>query len=249
MKNMIAIDQGTGPTLVFLHGAGVDATLWDPQVAAFTADHRVICVTLPGHPGVPMVDGGVDGMAAAIRDALFDHGVETYAAIGLSLGGMVALEMAARWPDQVTHLVLVESVPNVTKNPVVVRLGHIGVALVSAIGPVFYRMIPDRSMGAHTRAAGAYTKAAIMQMTRADLRAVLKAALDYDGIPHLPQITQPTLVIVGEHNKQTHQRARAMADAIPGARFAMLPDAAHIANRDAPDAFNRLVAEHLKDAA
>ena len=215
-------DTGSGPCLVFLHGAGVDADLWAPQVAAFSPDHRVICVTLPGHGASGPVRGGVPGM--------------------------IALEFAARWPDRVSHLVMAEAVPYVTAGRAgrVVAGGFVG--LVSAIGPALYRWLPTRMMGAETDAAGVYTKAAIARMRRADLRDVLRAALRYDGRPRLPEIGQPALVMVGEKNRQTHDRARAAAAAIPGAQFIMLEGAGHIANIDAAPAFNRALRQFVSGA-
>lgn len=50
------MDQGNGPAVVFLHGAGVDLALWEPQLTAFSSRCRVIAPNLPGHGDVPLVD-------------------------------------------------------------------------------------------------------------------------------------------------------------------------------------------------
>ena len=231
-------DQGAGPALVFLHGAGVDADMWAPQAGVFAKTHRVICATLPGHGGAGPVRDGVPGMAEDVTQALTDAGVTRFALVGLSLGGMVALELAARWPDRVSHLVIAESVPYVAKTAPGRAIGAVFVGFLWLVGPGFFRMLPDSQMGAETAAAGAYVKGVLGHMSRADLYDVLSAAMRYDGRPHLDGIAQPTLVMVGEKNGQTHARARFAADRIPGARFHVIRGAGHIANMDAPEEFN-----------
>ena len=89
------IDEGEGPALVFLHGAGVNNRMWAPQCARFRTTHRVIIPNLPGH-GCIVAVGSVEQMADDVRRRLHALGVQRYVLVGLSLGGMVALEMAAR---------------------------------------------------------------------------------------------------------------------------------------------------------
>ncbi|UWR64829.1 alpha/beta fold hydrolase [Phaeobacter inhibens] len=105
-------EQGDGPVLVLLHGAGVDAALWKPQIDLFSKQYHVIAPNLPGHGRSAPVQS-VEEMADVVRAVLQEKGIAQYAIVGLSLGGMVAIEMAGRWPDEVSHLVTVESVATV----------------------------------------------------------------------------------------------------------------------------------------
>jgi pimeloyl-ACP methyl ester carboxylesterase len=71
--------------------------------------------------------------------------------------------------------------------------------------------------------------------------------LDPPAIDRLPEIAAPTLVIVGEQDlPDFHQIAERFAAEIPGARTVVLPDAGHLANMDAPDAFNRVLLDFLE---
>lgn len=231
------IDEGTGSALVFLHGAGVDNTLWEPQIAAFSATHRVIVPNLPGHGGVPAVKT-VEQMADHIRAQLLDRGIRQYAIIGLSLGGMVALEMAGRWPKEVTHLVMIESVPNVTDNRAALLMGRAFVSLFRFVSPKLFALLPARQLGAETPDAAYYLKRVLPQRKARENHAVLQAALTYDGRPHLARLSMPTLIMVGEKNPATHKRAKAMSDSIKQCQFVVVPAAGHIANRDAPGFVN-----------
>lgn len=158
---------------------------------------------------------------------------------------MVALEMAARWPQDVTHLVIVESVPCVTDSPMHRALASWALALLKIVSPRLLAAFPARSLGAQSNSAGNYLKAALRRTTSHRNYRVLRAALAYDGRPHLVTISMPTLILVGERNTQTHKRAREMAAAIPHASFAEIPAAGHIANRDAPVFFNNIVLQFL----
>lgn len=231
------IDQGKGPVLVLLHGAGVDNRLWEPQIAHFSQTMRVIAPNLPGHGGIPAATD-IEAMATHVHDLLSEMDIRSYAVAGLSLGGMVALEMAARWPNEVSRLAMIESVPSVTENRFALWFASGMINMMGLISPRILTAMPARMMGAETEAAGRYLKAALRRMTPANNTAVLNAALAYDGRPHLLKLTIPTLVVVAEKNRQTHARARAMADQIGNCRFVVAPAAGHVANLDAPEFIN-----------
>ncbi len=237
------VDQGEGRVLVFLHGAGVDTAMWAPQAAAFSSRYRVIVPLLPGHGNSPAVDS-VEEMAKHVRALLKARGVSRYAVIGLSLGGMVALEMAARWPEEVTHLAMIEAVPNVTDNRLALAVTHTMLGLLRVVPPKLLAKLPARHLGAESPAAAQYLRQALPCMTARNNCRVLRIALAYDGRPHLPMISMPTLVMVGEKNKATHARARAMAQQIEHSRFIIVPGAGHIANLDKPQLINDAL-QHL----
>jgi pimeloyl-ACP methyl ester carboxylesterase len=101
-------EGGSGPDLVFLHGAG-GVTAEDPLLAALARSHRVYAPLIPGY--------GDSEEAPAIRDML-DFTLHTWdvvAALGLkdpilvghSMGGMIAAEMAAVQPNDVSRLALI----------------------------------------------------------------------------------------------------------------------------------------------
>lgn len=231
------IDHGSGPVVILLHGAGVDNHLWDPQISELGKSYRVIAPNLPGHGSVPAAES-VEKMADFVHAQLKERGIDRYAVVGLSLGGMVALELAARKPNDVSHLVIIEAVPTVTDNRAARLLARILINLFRIVPPKLLAMLPGRSMGAETADAATYTKSAIAKMTARDTYAVMRAALAYNGRPHLSRIMIPAMVMVGEKNKATHRRAKEMSYALGNCQFRVIPNAGHIANRDAVDFTN-----------
>lgn len=238
------IEQGDGPVLVLLHGAGVDAALWKPQMDPFSRQFRVISVNLPGHGQSPPVES-VEDMACAVRVALQERGIAQYALIGLSLGGMVAIEMAARWPREVSHLVTVESVATASESVFGKALASWVILLFKVLPPSIIAALPPSAMGAKSKDAGQYLQRAIAKMKSKNIYTVMRAACRYDGRPRLPNVTAKTLVMVGAQNERTHKQAYDMVNTIPNSEFLVIPNAGHIANRDAPDFFTEAVLSFL----
>ncbi|WP_189799487.1 alpha/beta fold hydrolase [Tateyamaria sp. syn59] len=238
------IDDGDGDPIVFLHGAGVDNALWAPQRAYFRKTHRVVIPNLPGHGGVPAVSS-VERMAEYVRVLLCALGLRRYALIGLSLGGMVALEIAGRWGDEVSHLAMIEAVPSVTTSSAA-RWGIKACLLpMLCIPPRWMARLPGRHLGAETPEAATYLKEVLPRSSAAQNHALLNLATDYDGRRHLGALAMPCAVMVGEKNLRIHARATAMADAIPDCRHLVVPGAGHIANLDAPAAVNAAIRDLL----
>ena len=242
------IDCGTGPALVLLHGAGVDPEMWSPQVDVFSQDHRVIAPALPGHVERPQVTT-VEEMAEVVFKDLKEREIEHFAVTGLSLGGMVALEMAAQRPDAISHLVLVECVSEVSASWVGRMFASTMLAIGGLLPPSWLARLPAKSLGAASKEAAAYLVPRLRKTSAKVNRAVLKLALNYKGRSRLAQVSCRSLVMVGELNTATHKRARAMADALPNAQFMVLPGASHLANWDARDAFNATLSSFLREPA
>ncbi|HEX3141799.1 MAG TPA: alpha/beta hydrolase, partial [Rhizobacter sp.] len=97
------------PTMVFIHGAMHDHSVWALQTRALAHHgHAVLAVDLPGHGrSAGPAPASVEAAAQWIVDLLDSAGVQRAALVGHSMGSLIALEAAARAPDRVAGLVLV----------------------------------------------------------------------------------------------------------------------------------------------
>ena len=100
----LAYDEaGTGPVVVLIHGHPFNRSMWAPQLAALAGGYRVIAPDLRGYGGSPVTPGTVpmSQLAADVTGLLDRLGVSRAAPVGLSMGGLVAMELAladpARW--------------------------------------------------------------------------------------------------------------------------------------------------------
>lgn len=99
---------GNGPDLALIHGWGMHGGVWDGVRDALARNFRLHVVDLPGYGASPMIDSyGLAGLAGEVAGAL----PEKVSICGWSLGGQVALEIARRFPDRVSHLVLTATTP------------------------------------------------------------------------------------------------------------------------------------------
>jgi pimeloyl-ACP methyl ester carboxylesterase len=102
--------MGSGPTVVLVHGLGSNAGHWLPVARALARDHRVALVELPGHGIAPMMfPFALEQATLALDRALAEQGDEPVVLVGHSVGGLVAAAEAARSPERVRALVLVET--------------------------------------------------------------------------------------------------------------------------------------------
>jgi len=95
-------DAGTGHCVVLIHGHPFDRTMWEPQLAALSDRFRVLVPDLRGFGESPVTPGCVTmrECSADIEELLDDLGIQTAAVVGLSMGGLVTMEMAAAQPDR-----------------------------------------------------------------------------------------------------------------------------------------------------
>ena len=229
------------PAVVFIHGAAFDHSVWQWQSRYF-AHHgfAVLAVDLPAHgqsPGpVRESIGGLADWVAAFVEAATLPGA---ALVGHSMGSLVALETAIRYPQRVTKLALVG-----TSAPMPV--GEAFIAAARDDSPAAFDMetvwghartaqlaqspVPGISLLGATRGLNDRARAGV-------LHADLNACNAYSAPPEsLGSLRMPTLVLAGRRDQMTAFKAgKALADAIPGARFEAI-DAGHSMMSEAPRA-------------
>ncbi|MFT8243503.1 4-carboxymuconolactone decarboxylase [Roseomonas sp. BN140053] len=233
------------PAVLMLHSIGTDGRVWDPQAAALARTHRVIRPDLRGHglSGTLPGEAGMADLAAdalAVLDAL---GVHAAHVVGLSIGGRVALEIAATAPDRVLSLVAcdtaLEFLPPESWQARIdaIRAGGMA-AIVDGVMP---RWVLDQS------SASSQGLRRMLLATSVDGYAACAAALrDARAAPLLGRISTPTTVIVGADDPASPpDKAEAIRDAIPGAKLVVIPRASHIPTFEAAEAVNAALLAHF----
>ena len=230
------------PTIVFIHGGGLDHSVWALQTRYFAYHGRnVLAVDLPGHgrtagPVLTTIEANADWVMALL-DAL---DVETAALVGHSMGSLVAFDAAARYPARITALALLgTSIPM----PVAGRLLDAAKADDNAAFDMvtLWGHSRDGQTGAN-RAPGLWmTGAAVSLLERSGpgvLHACLKAADDYrDGLELAGNIDCPTLLVLAAHDAMTPAGAATpLTEAIANARSITLPGCGHMMMAEQPDA-------------
>ncbi len=248
--------RGTGAAVLFVHGFPLDRMMWRHQLAGL-ARWRRIAPDLRGFgasgDGAPADGAGVAlaqyaDDAIAVLDAL---GEERAVVCGLSMGGYIAFEVLRRHAARVRALILMDT--KAEPDDAAGRRARdemADVALREGAAAIAARMLP-RLLAEETTTSQPDTVAQVRTMiergTPGGIAAALRAMRDRaDSTGLLAEIVVPTLVLVGAEDRLTPPAVmRAMAAAIPEARFVEIPAAAHLAPLEQPLAVNRLVAEFL----
>lgn len=243
-------EAGEGSLVLFLHGIGMTRNGWDSQMAGLADRHRCVAWDLPGYgASAPLEDFSLAAAADAAARLVAELGGPAHV-VGLSMGGMIALELALRHPDAVRSLGLVDTSPAFGldgTDPDAWRAARLapldaGARIEDFAEPVLRSvMAPDPDP-----AAVAAAVASMLRVPISGLRQTVAALPAHDVRDRLDRIAAPTLVVVGERDVETPPSyAQALADGIPDARLAIIPGAGHLTPFEAPDALTALLREHI----
>jgi len=241
------VRRGRGPVLILLHGLASSIYTWADVIPALARDHDVVAVDLPGFGGsdIPadLSSSVYPGTVVGLMDRL---GISRATLVGNSLGGAVAIVLAARHPERVRRLILIDSAGynlDPSRRPMLLRfVGSAPVAAAldalpvrrwlvrTALRQVFHdaaRVTPER--------VEEYLAPLARPGTTEALRSLLAPQSGF-GLPGLErEVRVPTLIIWGRNDRWIPVAdADRFAAAIPGARKVVLEECGHVAQEERP---------------
>jgi len=250
-------DEGRGLPLVFLHAFPLNRRMWTAQAEVLSSQFRVITIDLRGHgeSDAPLWHYQLDQAADDVR-ALLDHlSIQQAVLVGLSMGGYILFAFYRKYAARVKGLVLADTRAQAdTPEGQQSRFQMAQVAYAKGSRAIADLMMPKLLSPETIRARPelvANVRAMIEDTPMSGIVCDLMAMAErLDAVPLLPQITCPTQVIVGELDMTTPLAdAKVMAQSIPGARLAIIPGAAHLANLEQPEIFTGIVRTFVSDLA
>jgi pimeloyl-ACP methyl ester carboxylesterase len=233
--------DATLPVVVFVHGAGLDHTVW-MLLARWFAHHGygVLAPDLPGHGrsgGKPLTS--IVAMADWTGALLGTAGVREAGIVGLSMGSLIALEAAARHRDSVTAIAMIGAAAAIPVSKDLLAAAsaddHAAIDMVSIWG-FGYRASLGGSL-----APGAWMLGNAMRLLERSAPGVLSADLiacnEYrDNLAAAAKVTAPATLVLGERDLMTpHKAGLALAAALPNARAVTLKGAGHLLLSERPD--------------
>jgi 3-oxoadipate enol-lactonase len=245
--------DGDGTPLLLIQGLGYTADMWFRVLSGLSEQRRTIRFDNRGvgRSNVPPTPWSIEEMAADAVEVLDAAGSERAHVLGVSMGGLIAQELALRYPDRVERLVL--------------GCTHPGGREAIRMDPAAAMMLMDRTPGTAREAAEASVPFLYAEDTDPDdigkdidvrvrypMRASayfaqLDAMRRHEGtLSRLPGLTAPTLVVHGTADRLVQPgNAELIAAAIPGAELAWIDGAGHVFWTDRPEQAVKLITQFL----
>lgn len=222
-------EYGAGPALVLVHGLCGSENWWRRNLATLARHFTVSVLELRGYGrNRALLPARIDAAAEAVAGYIAGLPGGRAHLLGHSMGGQIAIHLAARFPERVDRLVLVSATGLLrgTVAAMALRLPVEALELAPSFAPTLAR-----------------------DALRAGPLNLLASALELlgDDVSGLaPRIAAPTLLLWGENDRLVPPAlGEALRAILPGARLEVLPDAGHVVFWDRPERFNPLVISFL----
>ncbi len=246
--------RGKGPAVMLLHAFPLGLSMWDPQAEALAATHRVVRFDARGFGGSQL-----DDVAPLAMERIADDGaylldqlwIDTAVVHGCSMGGYAAFAFARRHPRRLAGLVLQDTragadTPEGRAGRAALAAKVLEQGAAAAAEAFLPKLLGETSHRERAPLVATLRERVLATSPRAIANALHGLAARADSRAMLPGISVPTLVLVGEEDVLTPpDEAKAMAAAIAGARFEVIPRAGHLANLENPDAVNAALRSFL----
>ena len=225
------------PALVLLNSIGTDMSVWDGCIDRLLPDFRILRLDTRGH-GASDAPGGEYSLPEMARDVLAvmdSAGIERAHIAGLSLGGMVAMQMALDAPDRVDRLALVCTSATMDSIAWQARIDAVRSGGMEAIaGLAMERFLSAGFSADHPRSA-ADVRRNLLSMEPMGYAGAAAAIRDMELREKLGEIAAPSLVVSGTQDVATPREphGKVLASAIPGAEESAL-ECGHLAPIEVP---------------
>jgi pimeloyl-ACP methyl ester carboxylesterase len=246
-------EAGTGPIIVLLHGYPLDGAMWSSVARRLSDRFRVLKPDFPGRPENPAsTEGSIESYADYV-ESIVNACEPPVGLAGFSMGGYAALALMKRRPSKVTALALIDTravaddeATRSKRNEAIATLREKGVEPIA--DAMLGKLLAPASLT--KRDLVERVRRIMLRQTAASLESDLAAMRDRpDSASFLAEISVPTLVMVGEHDSVSPpEEGRAMADAIPGARFLTIPGAGHLTPMESPSGVAQALGDFFGEA-
>ena len=241
---------GQGQPVLLIHGLGSGARDWEKQSSVFSEQYQVVTFDLRGH-GQSQKPPGPYSMSLFANDAaelVKSLGISPVHVVGISLGGMIAFQLAVDCPELVRSLVIVNTGPEVVVRTmkdrwnVFLRFAIVRLLGMRKMGEVLSRRLFPKPDQADIQ------KLFVERWAENDTRAyldTLRAIVGWSVMEHIHKIDIPTLVVAADGDYTPLSAKEALIHKMPQAELVVIPDSRHATPVDSPEKFNETVMSFL----
>ena len=249
---------GSGPTILMLHGIGGGHLAFAPQLETLAqAGFRAVAWDMPGYghsaPIEPYTFKGLAERCINLIESLAAAGRPPLTLLGHSMGGMVAQEVIVRRPDLVGRLVLCGTSSSFGKpdgewQRQFVQERSAPLDAGQTMADVARTLVPAMA-GPQALPEGLRLAEHCMSLVSpGTYRRALEALVTFNRREALQLIGVPSLLVAGEKDPNAPPSVmQKMAEKIPHSRYVEMPGIGHLMNLEAPDAFDQLLIDFLRE--
>ncbi|MEE9314199.1 MAG: alpha/beta hydrolase [Rhizobiaceae bacterium] len=239
---------GKGTPVLFIHGLGSSVEDWEMQIPHFAKKYKTIAIDLRGHGKTAGSDGAYSlKQFAADCAGLIEQEGATHI-VGISMGGMVAFQLAIDFPELVKSLSIINSYAEVSletrkvRNTVRLRKFIPRLLGMKRMGVIIGKKLFPKPEHEHLRNTVAERWA---RNTVKDYTKSMNAIAGWTVMKDLGKITCPTLVVAAEHDYSTVAEKQIYVDLMPNAKMVVIPDSYHGVTAEKPDEVNSAISKFL----
>lgn len=236
-----AVGPEDGWPILLIHGSVVSKESWLPQLAALSDRFRVIAVDLPGHGGLASIPFSFGSAVKVLADVVRQETGLPVLAVGLSLGGYVAVEFAAAYPDLVRGLIISGCSPCL-KGPLGLYLRMVGRLLKTGVLKAKPQAAEERVRRMYSRdqreAAEAQIVAGIFPER---LSEVFLEMAGRDFRQHLDRFPGTVFLLNGEFDQAARRGENGFLKTVPLIKVKVVPRAGHAPSLDTTELYNAAV--------
>jgi 3-oxoadipate enol-lactonase len=235
--------RGTGPAVVLLHCLGVDHRLWDIAAPGLSDSFETLSYDFAGHGDSPVAHGkySIEDLADQLAEIIRAQSLAKVHVCGISLGGLVAQQFAAQYPELVEKLVLVDTTPCYTSEMQTVWRERAATARQRGVGVMIDHLLQvwfTPAFIAANRPAVGYVRSCFEAASGEGYALACEALAAADLRPILKSIAAPTLVVCGREDLPSFiDAAHLLSREIGKAELLWLEPARHASILERPQDF------------
>jgi 3-oxoadipate enol-lactonase len=236
-----------------MHGIGGNRSSWHDQLPVFAAHFHAVSWDARGYGASDDYEGPLDfGDFAGDLARVLDYFGESRAhLVGLSMGGMLAMDFYSRYPQRVATLTICDSLPGFNHLTPEQRREFVRLRqepLLAGKEPKDIAPAIAATLIGKSARAGSFERlvASMSALHKDSYLKTIAGTTSYQRSFELEKIAVPTHIVVGDEDELTPPAmSRQMAERIPGARLSLIEGAGHLSNIEQPERFNRAVLAFL----
>ena len=243
------------PWVVFSHSLACTVRMWDGEIEKLKSNYRILAYDTRGHgqSAAPKGPYTLEQLADDLQALLKHLKIDKPHYVGLSMGGMIGQTAALKYPGIFRSMTLCDTTSRYPAEAAPMWQERIRIAESNGMDALVQATL-ERWFTESFRKSQPEKVNRVAQLIRntpvAGYTGCCAAIPKINVTSRLKEIKTPTLVICGNDDPATPPAmAREIQENLPGAKLSLIPQAAHLANIEQPEAFNRALAEFLSSPA